>query len=317
MAYTYNESVDKYEPVGSTITGSGPMLTALSRDGSTMIVGEQSGSYTGGGGTVRPVRAYRRDPANGGSWRQWGNDMVPPEVTDILFPQHVAVSDDGTRVVVTCPGWSNSGQKQFGILVFDYDDNAGNWSVVGDTFHHSYGPRTDISGNGEYVFASSYGHHSYQDEVAASYTYVGNTWVESGAVYEIDPQHEKWGNDEEVVATTVSGSVFAFGVTSGEQRQQYDGVEDDSPSGIVHVFFDPNSQVVQSCLPDPSLLPADCTELIGEEGFSFLESDDDDKADSDDDDKSDRSTRLMPYDVGVGWGVGTIASLVIALLALS
>ena len=110
------------------------------------------------------------------------------------------------------------------------------------------------------MFASSYGHHSYQDEVAASYTFVDNTWLQSGAVYEVEPKHEKWGNDEEVIATTATGSVFAFGVTSGEQ-QASDG---DSPSGVVHVFFNPNAQVIKSCLPDPSVLDANCTELIAE-----------------------------------------------------
>jgi len=246
QVFRYDSGINGWQPKGNTLLGSGPRLTALSRDGNTLVVAEQL--------SQEPVRAYQLD--TDGVWTQFGNDMLPP-YTDIDFPRQLAVSDDGRRVLVSCPGWSNSGQKQFGALVFDYSQNS--WNIVGDTFHQSYGTNVALSGNGNYVFTSTSGYHSYHDEVASAYTLVNGQWLMTGGVYELE--HANSGT--ETIKTTVSGALFAFGTTDDSHTV---GI-----SGAAHVFFYPDAGIVDGCLPDPDLVSEECELLRSDNEWEYEE----------------------------------------------
>jgi hypothetical protein len=232
---------------GDSISGEGFMLVALSRDGTIIATGELG---------LGVVQAYSYATTGGaGAWLKFGNDMTPT-VPDIPFPQGIAISDDGSRVVVSCPGWSNSGQQKFGALVFDFSGSVqvgdGTWSQVGDTFATSgesisADSSIDISGDGMIVVMAVL--VASGSRFLGTWSFVGGLeWLRLSTKAELPLS----SSDKVSVAVSASGSLFAIGAF-GEEWDSW-------PVGAAMVHFAPDSGI-PGCLPDPAALDPVCSDL--------------------------------------------------------
>lgn len=165
--------------VGSTLTGSNEFgfSADISGDGTTIAVGAPSAA---GSSRIGTAAVYR---FSAGNWVPLGSGLGGREIAD-LFGHALALSFDGSRVVVVAPGDNAGGTSNAGRLrVFDFV--GGTWTQVGQDVVGSPGMGGLGSTELRTVALSADGTRFAVIEPGASlarvYRLVGGTWTQIGS----------------------------------------------------------------------------------------------------------------------------------------
>ena len=172
--------------LGARITGTAffeqvGLAVALSADGSRVAVPSTNIANGSGQNTAGRVRVF--DYVNG-AWVQVGSDIFG-SVGNERFGSSVAMSDDGTRLVVGGDGVSNSATSGGVVRVYDLVNGA--WQqtgadLVGGT-NDRFGSAVAISGNGGIIAAASAEGTSVSGGAGyvKTYSLVAGNWQQRGA----------------------------------------------------------------------------------------------------------------------------------------
>lgn len=149
---------------------------AFSDDGKIFAVGSY-GSNTNG-----KVRVFQY---SAGTYTQLGADF-DGEVSSDLFGHSIALSADGTRIVIGASNNTNNGNLEAGkVYIYDFDGT--NWNLVGNTIgggavDAEIGIRVEMSANGNRVLVSSL-RHTNSNGLVRLYEFNSgtNTWDQLGS----------------------------------------------------------------------------------------------------------------------------------------
>jgi len=197
---------------------------SLSTDGQFLAVGAEQND--GNGLASGHVRVFQRQ---GSSWVQRGNDIDGAAAGDQSGA--VAISDDGTRVVIGSP-YSNATPIAAGqARVFSY--NGTTWTqlgaaINGDAAGDQFGHAVDISSDGNtIVIGAPLSDDNFNTDSGQTriYGYSGGSWVQKGS--SINGEH-LFDNSGSSVSLTSDGNRVAIGAYKND-----DGGVD---AGQVRVF---------------------------------------------------------------------------------
>ena len=131
---------------------SSPGAMALSADGNHLVVGFPAGEGY--------VQVYRNiDDSGSPVWMPMGSAMYEMSAFTTEFGTSVAISADGTRVVVGAPGYNGPDGSQTGgfepyVQVYDWSDDAGGYWIA-HTYMINMGQTTIGAGYFDYFFGQS------------------------------------------------------------------------------------------------------------------------------------------------------------------
>lgn len=151
---------------------------ALSSDGSTAVIGAP-GVSVDGDSAAGAVFIYSNDD---GAWTEVAEIDSPAPIVNGNFGASVAVSSDGSSIVVGAP--TNGGHAQGGV--YFYSDSSGSWTAAGSMLGSSNGALlgwiVTISGNGS---AGAAGEPDYQYKNGTTTVYQPEvvTFALSGSTY--------------------------------------------------------------------------------------------------------------------------------------
>lgn len=185
-ARIYHFDGTSWVQVGDDIDGVGEFnyfgsAVDMSADGNTVLIG--SPYHDANGDRSGYARAYRFD---GSVWQQLGSDLVG--AASDSFGHAVAISDDGTTIVIGAPHLGAGLSQPGKALVYRYDGAA--WQQLGaalttDAGNSEVGSSLAISNDGN-VVAVGFPRHVYSEEDThldghvRVYRFDGTTWVQVG-----------------------------------------------------------------------------------------------------------------------------------------
>ena len=123
--YRFNQLLSMWEQVGFNIVLSGEGFgtsLAISSDGTTIAVGAPGNSFNGDNAGAGYVLEYDPLPVNGGwildgQWKLKGDAFYGSHADD-RCGESIAFSDNGKRVVISCPGANGGGYNRGELCVY-------------------------------------------------------------------------------------------------------------------------------------------------------------------------------------------------------
>jgi hypothetical protein len=202
----------------------------MNSDGSRVVVG--AGYNDANGTNSGVVRVYEWNSVTS-LWSQLGVDLTGGS-TNQYFGLGVAMSDDGTRIVVGAPQFSNGGGA---VYVYQYSN--GSWNQIGNTivgpttlnpsgWSAEWGYHVSISGDGTTIAFSDWykAVNNIVDAGAVRVYYLsGSTWTQKGS--DIDGV-----GASDYFARSISLSYDGSRVAGGAHRSDANGTD----SGSARVF---------------------------------------------------------------------------------
>ena len=287
--YVYDIDAGQYD--SETLLGSGnsfyidgtnyhwEAILAISADGSRVASGVHTGSlrsgcYTCYEGLVRVWELSSGPQLSDSTWTQVGDDIVPPSGKAMRFGDALALSDDGTRIVIGSPGYLdlNSGGVQTAgyeePFVHVYEWSSGAWNQLGNALKHPdnplqgdflisfFGRSVSISGDGRYIAVHSPATSTHGRTFIYSWDSSTNDWEQVGAAIKSEPGESYRGS----ISQSSINCAYAEVSLSGDGKHvaiggfNFDG--SGSSAGRVRVFetawVDPTASPSPVSIPSPS-----------------------------------------------------------------
>ncbi len=205
--------------VGANIDGEAAgdqagLAVGMSSDGTAVIVGAPMND--GAGENAGQARVYRSD---GSSWAQVGDD-IDGEAAGDLAGSSVAMSNDGSTVIVGAPRNDGNGDIAGHARIFRWDGSAWNQvgaDIDGATATELMGSAVAMSSDGNTVGVGAPGGSGQ----ARVYTWDGITWTQVGA----DIAGSPFDVSGTAVAMSSDGNTVIVGATSARESRvyRYDG----------------------------------------------------------------------------------------------
>ncbi len=131
--YRYDTDTSSWIQIGSDIDGEATQdlsgrATALSADGSTVVIGASNNDGTNGADSGQ-VRIYRYDNLSG-SWLQLGSD-VDGKTNGDRSGNSVSIASDGSIIAVGAKENDDAGTDSGHVRIFRYDSSAAGWVQLG------------------------------------------------------------------------------------------------------------------------------------------------------------------------------------------
>ncbi|MCF6811205.1 DUF4347 domain-containing protein, partial [Thiotrichales bacterium 19S9-12] len=225
--YTYNESTDQWDPLGSENSGDvyanaiygeangdrSGFSVSLSSDGTRVAIGaNQNDGNSGSNSDNRGhVRVY--DLIGGTLWQQVGDD-IDGEAAGDRFGESVSLSSDGTRLAIGAVYNDGINGNDSGHVRI-YELIGASWQQVGSDIDgaaagDSFGWSVDLSSDGARVIigAGSSDEFGFASGEAQVYDLVGTEWVQAGQ--DINGQID-WDFLGESVSISNDGLTIAVG----------------------------------------------------------------------------------------------------------
>ena len=187
---------------------------SLSNDGYRIAIGAPY--YNNDNGIVR-VFEYKID-----EWIQLGNDLIGENGEECGIS--VSLSDDGNRLAVGCPSYSNIEpelNKNGRVKLFNFNDD---WDNIGEISGNNNGDKTgfsvSLSGNGLNVAIGSIQNHLYYEQpgnirvsvgeegIVQIFNYEGVNWIQKGQNIVGGAKENENGTS---VSLNIDGSIVAMG----------------------------------------------------------------------------------------------------------
>ena len=243
--HDYNPENGNWDPVGTIDgenTGDRSATVDMSEDGSRLVIGSQGvNTFTG------RVRIYDYDESTN-AWAQVGGD-IHGKATSEYFGYSVAMSKDGSRVVVGADGANSSGQAR----VYEYKENNNTWDQVGgdidgEAADDNFGWSVAMSKNGSRVAIGAYTNDGANGDNSGhvrvyDYDESKNTWDQVGGDIDGEAAGDRAGSS---VALSDDGAMVAVGAKYND--------ENGDNAGHVRVYSFPGSA---------NIAPADSGEIFG------------------------------------------------------
>lgn len=224
--YEYDAVTAVWSQMGSTFGGGlhdrlGDAVD-LSGDGSILAIGVSGWDVSSDEGAVRVYEW------NGSVWNQLGSDIVGAASGD-RFGKAVALSEDGTRLLVGAPSNDDGGTDAGQVQVYDWNGSV--WSQVGSDLNGQatntgweFGEVVDIAGDGLsfVVGAPLYGAYigglQFRYGAAFIYKWSGSDWVQVGDEIVGNSSVRSFG---EAVSIADSGTRIALSNTTNSDKGAY------------------------------------------------------------------------------------------------
>jgi hypothetical protein len=207
--YTFDRSGATWVQRGSVLTapdaGSEDWFgnsVAVSGDGNVLVV--SSFQWDGGGGTNQGA-VYTFD-RSGATWVQRGSALAAPDAgSNDNFGTSVALSNDGTVLIVGSIGWDGGGGTDQGA-VYTFDRSGATWVQRGSVLTapdagagDKFGVSVAVSGDAEMLVVGSSG-------------WAGGGGTDQGAVYAFDRSGATWVQRGSVLTAPDAGAGDKFGI---------------------------------------------------------------------------------------------------------
>ena len=227
---------------------------AISRDGTTIVLGAQLNDVATPYDNKGHVRVYRWDETSG-DWIQLGED-IDGVLQDSKFGQSVAITDDGNRIVVG--GWYTTTNYHYSDPGFAnvYDWNGNSWNLVvqiqGELSDHTpitgggdsdFGWKVEISGNGDRIAVSSRSHmephpdtggHQTSYGAVKVYSWNGTTYTQLGGDIQDFPNETRYYGHS--IALSKDGNRIIIGTPYSASGKPFPYDNYNNKFGLVHVY---------------------------------------------------------------------------------
>ena len=201
---------------GEAASDQSGFAVATNQNGSVVIIGAPRND--GNGADSGHVRIYRN---LSGTWTQWGAD-INGDAADDRFGSSVAISSNGSTIVVGAPLWSANNNGRVKV----FTNTSGNWVQVGSSIGGSgnnaaAGSSVAVSSDGSIVAIGSptFSTGATNRGAVQVYQNVSGTWTQIGGIIQGSGVELRLGSS---VALSSDGTVLAVGAT-GNGTSAYPG----------------------------------------------------------------------------------------------